>query len=94
MLIACLFLALGGKPRPSRFFVSLFVILYAPFRFAVDFLRTVDVGYFGLTPGQYGCIPLVLVGLVTMLGLRRNGATAVAAGSGWMRRRAPRRVPQ
>lgn len=80
MLIAGLFLILGRKPRPNRFFVSLFVILYAPFRFAVDFLRTVDVRYFGLTPGQYGCIALLIVGLVTMRGLRRDGTMAVAAG--------------
>ena len=32
-----------------------------PFRFLVDNLRVVDVRYLGLTPGQYGCVALMLV---------------------------------
>lgn len=64
MVIAAIFYVLGRKPRHDHFFMSLFLILYAPFRFLVDFLRTVDVRYLGLTPGQYGCIALVVIGLV------------------------------
>ena len=78
MLIAAVFYFLGRKPRRDRFFISLFLILYAPFRFAVDFLRTVDVRYAGLTPGQYGCIALVIIGLVT-LRLQRPATTATAS---------------
>lgn len=64
MFIAALFHALGRKERRLGFFLGLFLVLYAPFRFAVDFLRTVDVRYLGLTPGQYGCLGLVLAGVV------------------------------
>jgi phosphatidylglycerol:prolipoprotein diacylglycerol transferase len=62
IFIAGVFFLLGKQPRDRGFFLGLFLILYAPFRFLVDFLRVVDVRYFGLTPGQYGCIALVVVG--------------------------------
>lgn len=71
MLIAAVFHALGRRPRAPGFFLGLFMVLYAPFRFAADFLRIVDVRYHGLTPGQYGCIALVLAG-AAILGTRRN----------------------
>lgn len=79
MVIAALFFVLGRKSRRPGFFLSLFLVLYAPFRFAVDFLRTVDVRYLGLTPGQWGCIALVVVGLVLLRGQARTNQ-AVAAG--------------
>jgi phosphatidylglycerol:prolipoprotein diacylglycerol transferase len=66
VLIAALFYALGRTERRVGFYVVLFVTLYVPFRFAVDFLRTVDVRYLGLTPGQYGCIGLFIIGLATL----------------------------
>jgi phosphatidylglycerol:prolipoprotein diacylglycerol transferase len=77
MLIAGLFYLLGRRPRFVGFFLGMFVILYAPFRFGVDFLRTVDVRYFGLTPGQYGSIALLIVGVVT-LWVHGRGARAQA----------------
>jgi phosphatidylglycerol:prolipoprotein diacylglycerol transferase len=77
MLIAGLFYLLGRRPRFVGFFLGMFVILYAPFRFGVDFLRTVDVRYFGLTPGQYGSIALLIIGVVT-LWVRGRGAPAQA----------------
>jgi len=64
--IAVLFHFLGRKPRFPGFFLGLFLLLYAPFRFGVDFLRIIDVRYFGLTPGQYGCIALVLAGALIL----------------------------
>ena len=63
ILIAALFWTLGRKPRPPRFYLGLLALLYAPVRFGFDFLRTVDVRYFGLTPGQWGTFGLVAVGL-------------------------------
>lgn len=61
-----LWLYLGRKDRVPGFFTGLFAVLYAPVRFAMDFLRNVDLGhydvrYFGLTPAQYGVI--VMIGL-------------------------------
>lgn len=74
-IIAILFAVLGRRPRKSGFFLGLFLFLYAPFRFAADFLRIVDVRYFGLTPGQYGCIALLIIGaLIVVRGGRLHGS--------------------
>jgi phosphatidylglycerol:prolipoprotein diacylglycerol transferase len=63
--IAVLFHLAGRRPRFPGFFLGLFLLLYAPFRFTADFLRIIDVRYFGLTPGQYGCIALMaLAGVI------------------------------
>ena len=75
--IAVLFHSLGRKPRFPGFFLGLFLLLYAPFRFGVDFLRIIDVRYYGLTPGQYGCIALALTG-AAILARRRHAAAPLA----------------
>lgn len=51
-----LFLILDRRRRPTGFYPALFLLLYAPVRFAFDFLRLGDARYLGLTPGQYGAI--------------------------------------
>lgn len=61
-LVLAMFL-LGRKARYPGFLLGMMCILYAPVRFSLDFLRRVDVRYAGLTPGQYGSIALLLVGL-------------------------------
>jgi phosphatidylglycerol:prolipoprotein diacylglycerol transferase len=61
--VAVVFHLLGRKPRPPGFFLGLFLVLYAPFRFCADFLRIVDVRYFGFTPGQYGSFALLGIGV-------------------------------
>jgi phosphatidylglycerol:prolipoprotein diacylglycerol transferase len=75
VLIAALFFVLGRRPRPPGFFLGAFMILYAPFRFGADFLRIIDVRYCGLTPGQYGCVALLLAGAAILLVGRRSVAT-------------------
>jgi len=65
--MAGLFYALGKKPRAPGFFAGLLALVYAPIRFALDFLRLVDVRYFGLTPGQYGAIGLMFLGLFLLM---------------------------
>lgn len=62
LVIVPLFLLLDRRRRPAGFFTALFILLYAPVRFAFDFLRLSDTRYFGLTPGQYGA--LLAVGAV------------------------------
>lgn len=57
-----LFFLLGRRSRPAGFYVGLLAMAYAPFRFALDFWRLVDVRYGGFTPGQWGCLALFLVG--------------------------------
>ena len=62
-----LFQVLGkGKPRAPGFYVGLLPLVYAPVRFAFDYLRTDDARYFGLTPGQYGSFLLVAAGILVM----------------------------
>lgn len=58
-----LFLWLDRVPRKPGFFICLIGVLYAPVRFAMDFLRPVstDVRYFDLTPGQWWSIVFLLV---------------------------------
>ncbi|MEM0953220.1 MAG: prolipoprotein diacylglyceryl transferase family protein [Pseudomonadota bacterium] len=38
-------------------------ILYALYRWPTDYLRIIDTRYFGLTPGQYGSVVLMAIGL-------------------------------
>jgi phosphatidylglycerol:prolipoprotein diacylglycerol transferase len=67
ILIAGLFYVLGRKGRrPPGFFVAVLAIAYAPVRFLFDFLRTRDVRYLSLTPGQWGALALLLVGVVLL----------------------------
>jgi phosphatidylglycerol:prolipoprotein diacylglycerol transferase len=58
-----LFVALDKKPRPHGFYVAWIAVLYAPFRFFLDFLREADKTYLGLTPGHYSSILALLLGL-------------------------------
>lgn len=57
-----LFSRLDKKPRPHGFYTGLITVLYAPFRFYLDFLREADAKYLGLTPGHYSSILAFLLG--------------------------------
>lgn len=50
--------------RPDGWLVAVAATSYAPVRFALDFLRVRDATYAGLTPAQWACIPLLVLGLV------------------------------
>lgn len=63
---AAIFFTLGRKRRPAGFYVGLLCVLYAPFRFFLDFARYADVRYFGLTPAQWGSLLVTLVGIGIM----------------------------
>jgi phosphatidylglycerol:prolipoprotein diacylglycerol transferase len=52
------------RPRRDGWLVAVAATSYAPVRFALDFLRVRDATYAGLTPAQWACIPLLLLGLV------------------------------
>jgi phosphatidylglycerol---prolipoprotein diacylglyceryl transferase len=55
--------------RPfDGFHPALVLLLYSPIRFGLDYLRTQDKTYFGLTPGQY--LAIGMVGLALFLILR------------------------
>jgi phosphatidylglycerol---prolipoprotein diacylglyceryl transferase len=55
-----------GRRRGPGFFVGLLAFSYAPVRFFLDFLRIDDARYFGLTPGQYASVLLVVVALLIL----------------------------
>jgi len=74
--IVVLFHVLGRKARFPGFYLGLFLLLYAPFRFGVDYLRIIDVRYWGLTPGQYGCIALLVLA-AAILAHRRSAGSIV-----------------
>ncbi len=63
IVMAPVFWVLGRKNRAPGFFIALFLILYMPVRFVLDFLRLVDVTYFGLTPAQWASIPVFLAAI-------------------------------
>jgi phosphatidylglycerol:prolipoprotein diacylglycerol transferase len=74
ILIAALFYLLGRKGRrPPGYFVAVLAIVYTPVRFLFDFLRTVDVRYLGLTPGQWGAIALLIVGVLLLRAAKKRG---------------------
>jgi phosphatidylglycerol:prolipoprotein diacylglycerol transferase len=72
LAVAVLFIILGYKRTfPKGFFLGLFFVLYAPMRFFLDFLRIIDARYFGLTPGQYGSILLLIIGIYILWRIKR-----------------------
>jgi len=62
-LTAGLFLWLNRKERRPGFWLGSYMIIEGIVRFSLDFLRTADATYFGLTPAQYLSVPLFLGGL-------------------------------
>ena len=61
-------LALWQRPRPVGTYLAIVFLLYAPSRFALDFLRASpahggDPRYAGLTPAQWVCLLLLPIGL-------------------------------
>jgi phosphatidylglycerol---prolipoprotein diacylglyceryl transferase len=67
LIIVPVFLLLDRKPRAPGFFLLSFLAIYTPVRFGLDFLRLVDVQYFGLTPGQWAALPLFLASVYMLL---------------------------
>jgi phosphatidylglycerol---prolipoprotein diacylglyceryl transferase len=56
------------RPRPAGRIVALAMLLYAPVRFLLDFLRATDYGrpdsrYAALTPAQWACLATLAFGL-------------------------------
>lgn len=69
VLLFTLLYLLSNKPRPQGLISGLFLVLYAVFRFAVEFFREPDafLGFDALgwmTRGQELCIPMFLAGIV------------------------------
>lgn len=58
-----LFLFLNRKKRRPGFWFGSYMIIEGVTRFSLDFLRTVDATYFGLTPTQYLAVPMIFLGV-------------------------------
>jgi phosphatidylglycerol:prolipoprotein diacylglycerol transferase len=83
--LVVVFLRLQRRPRPWGFYTGVMCTYYAPLRFGLDFLREragVPVGlytaggdarYAALTPAQWGCIPLLALGIVLLLRAPKQG---------------------
>jgi len=68
VILATCFALTWHKRPPIGSYAIATALAYAPVRFAMDFLRNPasengDTRYAGLTPAQYGCIGLFLVGI-------------------------------
>lgn len=68
-VIAIVCLLLVRKPKPPGFFLGFTMLVYAPVRFCMDFLRarpgdgsTADIRYFDLTPAQWASFAMVAAG--------------------------------
>jgi phosphatidylglycerol:prolipoprotein diacylglycerol transferase len=73
VLIAAFFFRLGrAGRRPPGYFVAMLAIVYAPVRFLFDFLRKNDIRYGGLTPGQWGALALIVVGVLLLRSARKR----------------------
>jgi phosphatidylglycerol:prolipoprotein diacylglycerol transferase len=72
--IAGLFFWLNRRPRPTGFFLGLFLTLYGPVRFVLDTLRAEDARYLGWTPGQYVAILATLAGVAVLARAARRAA--------------------
>lgn len=86
--VIALFLVLARKQRPRGFYLALLPILYAPVRFGLDFLRATDfehadARYFGLTPGHYSAIALLVIGAVVALRVRARPWPEIPMWARW-----------
>ncbi len=63
-VMLAVFYALNRKGKKfAGFTTALLFVMYAPMRFALDFLRTADLRYLGLTPAQYLAFVMFAVGI-------------------------------
>lgn len=79
------FIWLMRRPRPWGFYAGVMCTYYAPLRFGLDFLREKsgavingyaaggDARYFALTPAQWCCVPLLVLGVALLLRARHTG---------------------
>ena len=67
-------LMIARRQRTPGTFLTLFVALYMPVRFALDFLRVSDARYLGLTPAQWAALALFTSLPVLWRGIRTRQA--------------------
>jgi phosphatidylglycerol---prolipoprotein diacylglyceryl transferase len=86
MLLAVLLTAVLyslSRVRPfAGFHTALMLLLYAPVRFLLDFMRVADRRYLGLTPAQYFCVVMLCTGIYLLVTSfqRRPGRERIGNG--------------
>jgi len=75
VLVACVFALTWKKRLPVGAYVAALPLIYAPVRFAMDYLRLQDaeggdLRYANLTPAQWACLALFAFGLTLLTRLR------------------------
>jgi phosphatidylglycerol:prolipoprotein diacylglycerol transferase len=81
LIVAAAFASTWKKRLPVGWYVAALPLVYAPVRFALDFLRLDDpaggdMRYAGLTPAQWACMALFGAGLLVAARLVRQPALA------------------
>lgn len=71
-MLAIIFAVMSKYKQPVGMYLVVFALWYGVVRFILDFWRTADATYLGLTPAQYVMIGLVTVGVWIGV-LMRNG---------------------
>ncbi len=71
IFISLVVMLLWSKPRPVGTYIAVVSLLYAPVRFALDFLRvatgpTGDLRYLGFTPAQWASVALFVFGVIML----------------------------
>lgn len=61
-----------GRGLRAGVLTGLICVLYAPVRFMLDFLRVGDKLYYGLTPGQYFAVALLIAGVSVLVTANRQ----------------------
>ncbi|NOX51431.1 MAG: hypothetical protein GXP16_12990 [Gammaproteobacteria bacterium] len=65
-----------GARAPGSTLV-LFMLVYAPVRFLLDFLRVEDIRYVSLTPGQWSSIIMFVIAIILMAVLRNRNKRVI-----------------
>lgn len=81
-VLALMFALTWRRKLPTGTYIAVVALAYAPVRFAMDFLRSQgteasDPRYGALTPAQWQCFGLFLLGLVMLAIIRRNEKAGV-----------------
>lgn len=71
-LLFIVFLIMAKKKAPQEWYLPIFCFWYGLVRFLMDFLRTTDARYLGLTPAQYLSILLIGVGVWLVVRMRKT----------------------
>jgi phosphatidylglycerol:prolipoprotein diacylglycerol transferase len=80
VILAAVSLIIARRPRPPGFFLGLIMLVYAPVRFALDFLRAhpgelngADPRYLQLTPAQWASFLMVAAGFYLLYRAAASG---------------------